>query len=98
MKLFAAFLACLALFAAASATAVAAPPANDNYLQSLRLNEDGSRLERRQTLTDSQNTAEATVQSDVFNPGPSGQPGSGGPPEPTTCQSSSYGRTVWYDM
>jgi hypothetical protein len=98
MKLLAAAAGCLALLAAAPTGASAAPPANDNYLQSLRLNEDGSRLERRQTLTDSQNTAEATVQSDVFNPGPSGQPGSGGPPEPTTCQSSSYGKTVWYDM
>jgi hypothetical protein len=98
MKLTGAAVACFALLAVAPTAATAVPPTHDHYLQSLRLNEDGSRLERRQTLTDTQNTAEATVQSDVFNPGPSGQPGSGGPPEPTTCQSSSYGRTVWYDM
>ena len=98
MKLFAAPLACLALLAAGSATAMAAPPTNDHYLQSLRLNEDGSRLERRDTLRDVRDTTEATVQTDVFNPGPNGQPGSGGPPEPTTCQASTYGKTVWYDM
>jgi hypothetical protein len=98
MKLFAASVACLALLAAGSAPAVAAPPTNDNYLQSLRLNEDGSRLERRDTLRDVRDTTEATTQSDVFNPGPNGQPGGGGPPEPTTCASSTYGKTVWYDM
>lgn len=98
MKLLAALIGCLALLALAGASATAAPPTNDHYLQSLRLNEDGSRLERRDTLRDVRDTSEATVQTDVFNPGPNGQPGSGGPAEPTTCQSSTYGKTVWYDM
>jgi hypothetical protein len=76
-----------------TATSQAAPPVNDNYLDSLRINEDGSRLERRDTLRDVRDTTEATVQSDIFNP-----PRSGGPPEPTTCGSASYGKTVWYDI
>jgi hypothetical protein len=75
-----------------TATSQAAPPLNDNYLESLRLNEDGSRLERRDTLRDVRDTTEATVQSDIFAP-----PRSGGPPEPTTCGSASFGKTVWYD-
>jgi hypothetical protein len=75
-----------------TSTSYAAPPVNDNYLESLRLNEDGSRLERRDTLRDVRDTTEATVQSDIFAP-----PSSGGPPEPTTCGSSTFGKTVWYD-
>ncbi len=70
-----------------------APPVNDHYLESLRLNDPGSRLERRATLRDARNTANATVQTDVFSP-----PQSGGPPERTTCQGASYGKTVWYDI
>ena len=98
MKLFAAAAACLCLFAVAPTAATAVAPTNDNYLQSLRLNEDGGRLERRDTLRDVRDTTDATTQSDVFNPGPNGQPGGGGPSEATTCQSSTYGKTVWYDM
>jgi len=98
MKLFPAAVLCLALLAVAPAGASAVAPTNDNYLQSLRLNEDGSPLERQDTLRDVRDTTDATTQSDVFNPGPNGQPGGGGPPEPTTCQSSTYGKTVWYDM
>lgn len=82
--------ALLALPAVASAQA---PPVNDNYLQSLRLNDPGSRLERSATLRDTRDTTNATVQGDVFNP-----PQSGGPPELTTCSGSSYGKTVWYDV
>ncbi|HEX2232856.1 MAG TPA: hypothetical protein VHG69_05780 [Thermoleophilaceae bacterium] len=98
MKLTGALVVCLTLLAVAATGAVAAPPVNDHYLDSLRLNDDGSRLERRDTLRDVRETADATVQSDVLNPGPNGQPGGGGPPEPTTCQASNYGKTVWYDM
>ena len=74
------------------AGAASAPPVNDNYLQSLRLNDPGTPLESRDTLRDVRDTSEATVQSDVFSP-----PQSGGPPEPTTCGSSTIGKTVWYD-
>lgn len=71
-----------------------AAPINDNYLDSLRLNDPGSRLERRDTLRDVRDTTNATVQSDVFSP-----PQSGGPPERTDCNgTSSFGKTVWYDF
>src|SRR5262245_32355519 len=68
-------------------------PINDNYLDSLRLNDPGTKLERHDTLRDVRDTSAATVQSEVFNP-----PQSGGPPEPTTCQGTTCGKTVWYDM
>jgi hypothetical protein len=68
-------------------------PVNDHYLQSLRLNEPGSRLERRDTLRDIRDTTSATVQADVFSP-----PQSGGPAELTTCNGTSFGKTVWYDF
>src|SRR5262245_27935857 len=70
-----------------------APAINDNYLDSLRLNDPGTRLERTATLRDVRDTSAATVQSEVFNP-----PESGGPAELTTCQGTSYGKTVWYDF
>ena len=68
-------------------------PLNDNYLQSLRLNDPGSRLERSATLRDLRDTTNATTQSDVFSP-----PQSGGPAELTTCDGESFGKTVWYDF
>jgi hypothetical protein len=68
-------------------------PANDDYLSSFALNRSGERLERKNTLADTQNTTNATVQADVFNP-----PDSGGPAEVTTCEDSSYGKTIWYDF
>ena len=66
---------------------------NDNYLESLRLNDPGKKLERTDTLRDVRDTAGATVQGDLFSP-----PQSGGPAEPTTCQGATYGRTLWYDF
>jgi hypothetical protein len=84
----------IAALLALPATAYAqAPPVNDNYLDSLRLNDPGTRLERRDTLRDQRDTTNATVQSDVFSP-----PQSGGPAELTTCQGASFGHTVWYDF
>ena len=84
----------IAALLALPATAYAqAPPVNDNYLDSLRLNDPGTRLERRDTLRDTRDTTNATVQGDVFSP-----PQSGGPAELTTCQGVSYGHTVWYDF
>ena len=68
-------------------------PVNDDYLQSLRLNDPGRQLERRDTLGDMQNTSSASVQPDLFNP-----PQSGGPAEPSQCQGVGYGRTIWYDF
>lgn len=70
-----------------------AAPLNDNYLQSLRLNEPGKRLERTDTLRDIRDTTNASVQGDLFSP-----PQSGAPAEPTVCQGVGYGKTVWYDF
>ena len=70
-----------------------AAPVNDHYLNSGRINEPGQRLPRTATLRDVQDTTNATVQSDVFNP-----PQSGAPAEPTSCDGVSYGKTIWYDF
>lgn len=83
----------LTAFGALAGTALAQAPTNDNYLDSLRLNEPGKRLERTNTLRDTRNTTNATVQGDVFSP-----PQSGGPAEATTCGTTSYGKTIWYDF
>jgi hypothetical protein len=86
----------LALALLVPVAALAAPPgapSNDDYLDSLRLNEPGKRLNRTETLRDTRDTSKASVQTDVFAPA-----NSGGPAEPTTCGSTSYGKTVWYDF
>jgi hypothetical protein len=82
-----------ALLALPAGAYAQSPPENDNYLQSFGLNAPGSRLERTDTLRATADTTNATVQADVFNP-----PQSGAPAEPTTCQGTSYGKTVWYDF
>jgi hypothetical protein len=82
-----------ALLALPASSYAQAAPVNDNYLESLRLNDPGSRLERRDTLRDTRDTTNATVQSDVFSP-----PQSGGPAELTTCDGASLGKSVWYDF
>jgi hypothetical protein len=82
-----------ALLALPASAYAQAPPVNDHYQQAGGLNAPGSKLERRDTLRATTDTTNATVQSDVFNP-----PGSGGPPELTTCGGTSYGKTVWYDF
>jgi hypothetical protein len=82
--------------AALPAVAGAVPPANDNYLSSIPVNQFGSVL-TTQEVTDSRDTSEATVQSDLFSP-----PQSGGGAENTLCTSNSvtvpFGKTVWYDF
>lgn len=83
----------MTLLALCAPAAFAAPPINDDYLSSLRLNDPGSKLDRTDTLVDRRNTAEATTQSDVFAP-----PRNGGPAEQTVCQGAQYGHTVWYDF
>jgi hypothetical protein len=82
-----------ALLALPAGAYAQSPPGNDNYLQSFGLNAPGSRLNRTATLRATADTTNATIQSDVFSP-----PQSGGPAEPTTCQGTSYGKTVWYDF
>jgi hypothetical protein len=49
-------------------------------------------------LTDQVDTTEATVQSDLFNPGPDGQPLGGDGAEPTNCHGTVFGKTVWWDF
>ena len=86
-------LACLlALAVGAPAPAAAAPPANDNYLNSIPVNGRGSRLSR-ETVKDARDTREATVQADLFAP-----PNTGAGPETTTCEGVAFGKTVWYDF
>jgi hypothetical protein len=72
--------------------AALAAPANDNYLGSTRVP-----LEQPE-LSTSVDTTGATVQPDIFNPNADGQPLGGGPAEPTTCNGTSFGATVWYDL
>jgi len=80
--------------AAIGASTVAPGPAiNDNYLESLNLNQPHTPLNRTQTLTDVRNTSTATIQSDIFTP-----PQSGGPAEVTGCNGVSEGKTIWYDF
>jgi hypothetical protein len=76
-----------------ASTLTSGPPINDNYLESLNLNQPHTALNRTQTLTDVRNTSEATVQSDIFTP-----PQSGGPAEVTGCDGISEGKTIWYDF
>jgi hypothetical protein len=73
-------------------SAVAMPPANDDYLSSFRL-EDAQRRPPRQPTLDVADTTEATVQSNLFAP-----KAPDGGAEPTTCRGVSYGRTIWYDV
>jgi len=85
-----------AALTATAAPALAAPPANDNYLESTALNQIGAPLPS--TLTDQVDTTEATTQTDLFNPGPDGQPLGGAGGEPTTCNGTVFGKTVWWDF
>jgi hypothetical protein len=82
----------------APAFASAAPPENDHYWFSTRINQPGELLpDDFQDLTT--NTDEATVQTDLFDPGGGG----GGGPEVTRCdfpggRQAHYGKTVWWDF
>lgn len=87
-------LSVLALGATAVATAQAPePPANDNYLNSLELNQPGTPLDHKHTLRDVRDTTLATTQPDIFSP-----PQSGGGDELTSCGDAVYGKTIWYDL
>jgi hypothetical protein len=80
-----------ATMTASAAAPAAPPPINDNYLESLNLNKPGSPLNQTETLSDTRNTAGATVQSDILSPHP-------GPPELTGCNGVVEGKTIWYDF
>ena len=91
------WLAALAVLATAAPGASAAPPpVNDAYLASTQMMDaDGTVLRDYRTLVD---TAGATTQLDLLNPDSMGQPLGGGPPEPTTCGTTPFGATVWFDF
>jgi hypothetical protein len=89
---------CLLLIAALTAAvlastpglAAAAPPDNDNYVSSIPVSSvDFS------TAVD---TTEATTQADLFNPNKDGIPLGGAGPEPLSCQGTTFGKTVWWDL
>jgi hypothetical protein len=73
-------------------SAQVAPPPNDNYLESTPLHDQQGRLPRT-TKKDQLETGAATVQSDLFTP-----PDAGGGVEDTECETTRYGKTVWYDI
>jgi hypothetical protein len=79
------------------ASALAAPPPNDNYLASVTINTPAGSLPPE--FADNVDTTEATTQPDTFNPNRDGLPFGGGKPEPTSCPGGpSFGKTVWYDF
>jgi hypothetical protein len=79
----------------AAAPAAAAPPINDNYLSSMQMTDgDGVAREWQDTF----DTSEATTQADLFNPNREGLPFGGAGPETTSCGSTAFGRTVWWDF
>ena len=77
--------------AAGVPNAHAAPPDNDNYLAATAVNTPGAEMPRETVSYPETDTAEATLQSDLFAP-----PSSGGSPEPSACGATPLGRTVWY--
>jgi hypothetical protein len=81
---------------AVPAVAAAAPPPNDNYLASTSIVNSSGGLPK--TFSETVDTTEATTQPDTFNPDKDGLPLGGGPPEPTTCGSTSFGKTAWWDF
>lgn len=83
-----------ATFALSVPAAMAAPPPNDNYLDSHQINSPGQKLDRDSTLRVAPfSTLQATTQTDLFAP-----KGAGGGAELTRCGVINYGKTVWYDF
>jgi hypothetical protein len=80
----------VAAFFAAPGLAAASPPQNDNYLASLPI--------ETAEFTTTVDTAEATVQNDLWNPSRDGQPLGGYVAETTACNGTSFGHTIWYDL
>src|SRR5438046_772200 len=71
--------------------ALAAPPANDDYLAAAALNAPGSKMPRDTVTSPATDTSDATLQSDLLSP-----PLVGGPPEPSACGATPLDHTVWY--
>jgi hypothetical protein len=91
MRLLTAAVVSLSVLALAPAAALAAPPANDNYLASIPVDAQAENVLQA-------DTTEAGTQPDLFNPSRDGQPLGGGDPESTSCNGVSFGKTVWYDF
>jgi hypothetical protein len=72
-------------------------PVNDNFLFSINLNAPHTPLNSVATLNDITDTVGATVQQNIFSPCGNGLCPNG-PPELSTCDGVSYGKTVWYDF
>ncbi|HTN22744.1 MAG TPA: hypothetical protein VL120_02065 [Solirubrobacteraceae bacterium] len=87
-----ALLGAIAGLAALPAAALAVPPSNDGYIQSVSVNAPNTPLTQDQ-VKDTRDTREATVQADLFTP-----PTAGGGAERTDCAGTQYGATVWYDF
>ena len=85
-------LGAIAGLAALPAAALAVPPSNDGYIQSVSVNAPNTPLTQDQ-VKDTRDTREATVQADLFTP-----PTAGGGAERTDCAGTQYGATVWYDF
>lgn len=84
--------AALVALAAVPSAALAVPPSNDGYLQSISINARNTTLTQDQ-VKDARDTREATVQADLFAP-----PSTGGGAERTDCRGTTFGATVWYDF
>lgn len=83
----------------AAAAATAPPPPNDNYLLSTVIPQSETTGVKHTTYRNViPDTSGATTQSQLFNPDQSGLPFGGGGPEPVTCNGTTYGETVWYDV
>jgi hypothetical protein len=76
----------------APAAALATPPVNDDYLNSIPVNSPGTKL-TRSVVNDARDTTEATAQTDLFSP-----TATGGGPENLICDTARFGKTVWYDF
>lgn len=63
----------------------------DHYLEGVTINRPDGRL---RSSGDTVDTSGATTQADLFVPGGNAI----GVPEPTSCQGTGYGKTVWYDF
>ena len=88
--------AMMAFPAAASAQFPIQPPGADNYLQPYFVSDDQQdRLQYDNPVGFTADTTNYTLQADMFNPNGDGTPGSGGPPEPNECGSSTYANTIW---
>jgi hypothetical protein len=82
----------------ASAASAQPAPGDDNYLSSFKIPQAATTGSSALTFTDSEDTTNATTQSDLFNPDKNGMPFGGAGPEPVTCDGVTYGKTIWYDL